>query len=373
MMKSAIACLGIGLLLAAEGWAQPEEPRQDVVRAEAPIVAGNAVNAKKLAITSALRQAAEQSYADIIKEGAPIPSPPPPAIAQLRASLASAPQRYVRSYRLIEQQTEGGMVRVMVEVDVDTVALRRAIDRALGTATVNLLPTNQPATNLIYIAGPAPAASLLAAGFGTLGIRARLDPSPTEAQLLANAAKEHARAIYVVAQSKAEEGLRGAFRVPVKCSLGWRLFGADLQATHGPVAARTDRDYGFGKDEAAARDACFASVAQTVVRDAAAAIRAPVTSLPFVTLKLDIPDVGAVPIVLRALKRLGTSAANEVRHVTANAAEIRVFTRTSGPMLQQALARELGGKLSFEPVQTSLDQIVAKVRGADTPPVEENR
>ena len=367
MTKLAIGCLA--LLLAAKARAQPEETRQDVVRAEAPIVAGNAVNAKKLAIASALRQAAEQSYADIIKEGAPIPSPMPPAIAQLRASLASSPQRYVRSYRLIEQKTEGGMLRVMVEVDVDAVALRRAIDRALGTATVHLQPVNRTVANVIYIAGSSSAASVLAASFGALGVRAQIDPSPTEAQLLTNAAKQNARAIFIVAQSKGAESLRGAFRVPVKCSLGWRLFGAGLRATHGPLMTRTDHDFGFGKDEASARKACFESVAQTVARDANAAIRSPVTSLPFVTLKLDIPNVGAVPIVLHALKRLGTSAANEVRQITATAAEIRVFTRTSGPMLQQALARELGGKLQFVPVQTSIDQIVAKVRGADAPPL----
>jgi hypothetical protein len=92
---------------------------------------------------------------------------------------------------------------------------------------------------------------------------------------------------------------------------------------------------------------------------------------PFVTLKLQLADVGAIPVVLQALKRLGSSTANEVRDVTANAAEIRVFTRTSGPMLLQALGRELSGKLQLSPVQTAIDLVVVNVRAADAPPVEE--
>ncbi len=371
MTKSAIASLGFCLLLAARVWAQPAEPKPNVVRAEAPIVAGNALNAKKLAVANALRQAAEQTYAELLKE---LETPPAPStMAQLKASLSSAPQKFVRSYRLIEQQTDGGVLHVMVEVDVDTVLLRREIDRARSTAAVQLPAGVRAAANVLLVAGAAPAASLVASALGSLSVRAQAHAATAEAQLLVDAGKQNAPALFLVAKSEAETRLRGAFRVPVKCSVGWRLFGAGLQAAHGPVAMRTDEDYGFGSDESAARSACFASVAHTVARAAAAALRAPATSTPFVTLKLEIPDVGAVPVVLQGLKRLGTSAGNEVRHLEANAAEIRVYTRTSGPMLLQALGRELGGKLAFEPVQTTVDQIVAKVRGAEIPPAEENR
>jgi hypothetical protein len=372
MTKSAVSSAILCLLLAAGAQAQSDEQKQNVVRAEAPIVAGNAVNAKKLAVASALRQAAEQAYAELVKEGEPMPSPSP-AVAQLRAALANAPQKFVRSYRLIDQQNEGGVLRVMVEVDVDTVVLRREMDRARGTAAAQAQPAARPAASMLYVAGPAPAAALVVAALAALGVRAQLDPAAAEAQLLASAARQNAYALAIVANSNTEDRVRGAFRVPVKCSLGWRLFPAGVQAAHGPAVARTDEDYGFAGDEASARNACFGSAAQAVARAASAAMHAPVTMATYVTLKLDLVDVGAIPVVLQALKRMGTSTANEVRHVTANTAEIRVFTRSGGPTLVQALGRELGGKLLLIPVQTAIDLVVVKVRGADAPASEENR
>jgi hypothetical protein len=208
------------------------------------------------------------------------------------------------------------------------------------------------------------------AALGALGVRAQLDPSAAEGALVANAAKQAAAALFVAAQSSVEEPVRGALRIPVRCSFAWRLFGAGAQASRGPSVVRTDEDYGYAADEAAARRACFESAAAIVARGAAASLRAPMTVATYVTLKLDITDVGAVPIVLGALKRVGSSTANEVRHVTSNAVEIRVFTRIGGPALLQALTRELGGKLPLLPVQTAVDLVEAKARGADAPPSE---
>jgi hypothetical protein len=350
MTKSVLCNVGLCLsLVAASAWAE-EAARENVVRAEAPIVAGNAVNAKKLAVANALRQAVEQALGEAIKDAAGTPGPS--AVPQLKASLASAPQRFVRSYRLIEEQKEGGVVRVMVEVDVDTMLLRREIDRARG-ATAAQMPATRPAANVMLVAGAAPAAAQVAAALGGLGVRAQVDPSGAEGPLLVNAARQSAYALSVVAQSGPPDLVRGA--------------------SNGPAVTRNDEDYGFAADAAAARSACLTSAADKVARAALAAMRAPVTSAPYVTLKLDIPNVGAIPVVLQALKRMGTSSANEVRHVTANAAEIRVFTRTGGPLLVQALARELGGKLSVVPIETALDRVVVKVGGADVPPPEENR
>src|SRR5450759_3940140 len=107
-------------MLAASGArAQAPEQSERVVRAEAPIVAGNAVNAKKRALADAFRQVVEKAFGELVKDGAPMPA----SVAQLKASLANSAQRFVRSYRLIEQGTEGGVMRVMVEADVDTVLL----------------------------------------------------------------------------------------------------------------------------------------------------------------------------------------------------------------------------------------------------------
>jgi hypothetical protein len=369
MTKSVLCSAGLCLSLVAHAWAE-EAARENVVRAEAPIVAGNAVNARKLAVASALRQAVEQALGEAIKEAEGVPGPS--ATPQLRASLASAAQRFVRSYRIIDEQKEGGVVRVMVEVDVDTMLLRREIDRARG-ATAPQMPAARQAAKVMLIAGPAPAAAQVAAALGGLGVRAPVDPSGAEGPLLANAARQSAYALSVVAQSGPPDRVRGTSRVLVKCSIAWRFFTAGLSASHGPTAARNDEDFGFAADEAAARNACLASAADKVARAALAVMRAPVTSAAYVTLKLEIPNVGAIPVVLQALKRLGTSSANEVRYVTANAAEIRVYTRTGGPLLVQALARELGGKLSVVPIETALDRVAVKVGGVDVPPPEENR
>ena len=156
MARGALGILVVlGLLATSAARAQAPEPNERVVRAEAPVVAGNAVNAKKRALADALRQATERALAEIVKQSEPLPSPPPPGVAQLKASLANSAQRFVRSYRLIEQQTEGGVLRVMVEADVDTVLLRQALDRARGSAPA-AAPASAPVANFMLVAGTTP-------------------------------------------------------------------------------------------------------------------------------------------------------------------------------------------------------------------------
>lgn len=361
---AATLCLG----WAAVAFAQPAETNQNVVRAEAPIVAGNAVSAKKRALADAFRQAAEQAFAELLKQGEPMPSPLPAGVAQIKASLANSAQRYVRSYRLIEQTSEEGLVKVMVEVDVDEVLLRREIDAARGAAAVRSQPSAKPVARALVVAGPAPAGTLVAAALGPEGVRAQLDPASTEPQLLVSAARQNALALFVTFRSAAEEKVRGTSRMPVKCAVAWRLFLAGAQAARGPVAQRTEEDYGFAEDEAAARGACLGRAATTAARGVATALRTPVTSAPFVTLQLQIDSLGVLPVLLQALKRLGAVTATEVRHVTGTELEIRAFTRVGGPMLLQALGRELGGKLALVPVRPPSEVIVARVQGADVPP-----
>ena len=373
MTKLAILLAGITVLTSAGAWAQPAEPKESVVRAEAPIVAGNAVNAKKRALADAFRQAAEHAFAELVKDGEPMPSPTPAGVAQLKAALANNAQKFVRSYRLIDQQTEGGVLKVMVEIDVDTVLLRRELDRVRGVASAQSAPAAKPVANVLLVAGLAPIGATVAAALGGAGVRAQLDPAQAEAQLLASAARQNAQALFVAAKSAGEGTVRGGFKIAVKCTLVWRLFGAGVQATHGPAVERADEDYGFANDETAARAACFEHAALAVARGVVTSLRAPVVSAPFVTLQLDIADLGVIPIVLQSLKRLGSVTASEVRHIAANTAEIRVFTRVGGLALFQALGREIGGKLLLVPVQTASDLVAVKVRGSESPVPEENR
>lgn len=361
----------VALCLLATSGARAQTPEQNerVVRAEAPIVAGNAVTAKKRALADAFRQAAERAFTELLKEGAPLPQPVPASVAQLKASLANSAQKFIRSYRLIEQQTEGGVLSVMVEAEVDTLLLRRALERAQGiSAAPAPAVAAAPAANFWLVAGAAPAAAMTASALTAAGVSARLDASMGEAQLLASAAKQNAYALFVAATSASEGAVRGTASISVKCSLRARLFTAGV-----PAMDRSDEDRGFAAEEKLARDACLARVSSQAVRGLVTAFRAPAVAATFATLQLDITNPGAIPTFLQALKRVGAVTGSEVRHVSANLAEIRVFTRMGGAALGQALSRELAGKLSVAATQTTNDLLALRVRALDSSALEENR
>jgi hypothetical protein len=363
---------GLCLLAASIAHAEPVAEQNDrVVRAEAPIVAGNALTAKKRALADAFRQAVERAFGELLKEGEPLPQPVPVAVAQLKALLANSAQKFIRSYRLIEQETTGGVLHVMVEADVNTVLLRRELDRARA-ATPTPTATTLPAAPFILVAGSAPAAAMTANALSAAGMRARPDPSSNESQLVASAAKQNAFALFITAGSTSEGLVRGALRASVKCSLNSHLYQAGSQARRGPVIDRTDADHGFAADENLARHACLTRVSTLAAREIVAALHAPAVTLPYVTLQLDIVDVGAIPIFLQALKRVGAVTAAEVRHVTANLAEIRAFTHMGGAALLPTLLREVAGKITVVPTQTTNDLLALRVRASNSSALEEN-
>jgi hypothetical protein len=347
------------LCLLAANVALAQSPNQDqderVVRAEAPIVAGNAVNAKKRALADAFRQAAERSLGDLLKLGEPLPQPMPVGVAQLKASLANSAQKFIRSYRLIEESTEGGVMRVMVEADVDTVLLRRELDRLRGAGTAPArAAATAPVAGFLLVAGTAPVAAMTAKALAAAGARVRLDPATGESQLLVSAGKQNAYALYVVATSASEGMVRGAGRISVRCNVRSRLFPAGVRAQ--PTIDRVDEERGFAAQENLARDACFERVSGQAARRLVTLLRAPTVSAPFVSLQLDIADPGAIPTFLQALARLGAVTATEVRQVSPSQAEIRVFA----------------GKLTLVPTQTTNGSIAMRVRALDSSAVEEN-
>ena len=364
----------LSMLVASGVRAEAPEQNDRVVRGEAPIVAGNAAAAGKRAVADALRQLVERALGELLKEGAGSPSPAPSGVAQLKASLPNSAQKYIRSYRLVEQEAEGGVVRVMVEADVNTVLLRRELERTRSASVVSstaLAPV--PAASFLLVAGAAPVAAMTASALTGAGVAARLDASPGEAQLVASAAKQNSSALFVVATSAGEGPVRGTSRLSVKCNLRSRLFQAGSQAQNGPLVDRSDEERGFAADEKLARDACFERAASQAARGLSAGLRAPTVAAVFVTLQLDIVDSGPVPLLLLALKRIGSVTATEVRHVAANLAEIRVFTRMGGAALGQALMRESAGKLAVTPTQTTNDVLALRVRALDSSALEENR
>lgn len=342
------------------------ETNDRIVKAEAPIVAGNAVSAKKRALSDAFRQAVEHAFGEVLKESTPLSQPWPPGLVQLKASLGNAAQKFVRSYRLIEQSSEGGVLKVMVEADVDTVALRREIDRARGTATAT--PAPKAASSLI-VGGPPRTTPTVVRALSAAGIAAQLGRATAEAQLLADGARQNAHVLFV-AESDSDEGVvRGAMQVSVKCSLAAHLFLAG-GASGRPILDQVEEDRGFGADSTAAREACVERTAAGLARAVSAKLRAPVMGTPFVTVHLDIADPGAIAVVLQACKRIGSVIAAEARQVTATSAELRVFTRMAGPSLQQSLARELAGKLAMVPTQTASEVLTLRVRNPDSSSLE---
>jgi hypothetical protein len=136
---------------------------------------------------------------------------------------------------------------------------------------------------------------------------------------------------------------------------------------------RTDEDRGFAADGNLAHIACLEKVSGLAARGLVSALRSPTVSTPFVTLQLDIADPGAVMTLLQALKRVSAVTATEVRQVAASVAEIRVFTRIGGVALGQILLRELAGKLTVAPTQTTNDLLALRVRPLDSSALEENR
>jgi hypothetical protein len=359
-------------LVAVEVFGQTGEQSEDVVRAEAPIVAGNAVSAKKRALADAFRQAVERAFAEVIKGSEPLPQPWPAAVAQLKASFASAAQRFVRSYRLIEESSEGGVFKVMVEADVDTVLLRRDLDRARGSAAAAAPPVAPKAASVVLVAGVPGATVAVVRAVTAEGALAQAEGAQSEAQLVASAAKRNAHALFVTEQVQDEGAVRGTLQVSVQCSLAAHLFLAG-RPTGRPALDEVHQDRGFGANQAAAREACVDRTATLLARAIVAKLRMSATAASFVTLQIDIVDPGAVSLILRACRRMGFVTATEVRQVTANSAELRVFTRMGGPALQQALTRELAGKLAIVPTQVGDSGLALRVRNPDSSALEENR
>jgi hypothetical protein len=196
-----------------------------------------------------------------------------------------------------------------------------------------------------------------------------LSRAPAEAQLIADAAKQNAHALFVAESDNDEGSVRGALQVGVKCSLAAHLFAAG-GPTGRPVLDQVDEGRGFGADKAAALAACVERTAALLARAVVPKLRTSVGAAPFVTLQVDIVDPGAISLVLQACKRMGSVTATEARQITATGAEIRVFTRLGGLALQQALVRELAGKLAVVPTQTGNDLLSLRVRNPDSSAIE---
>ena len=348
------------------------QPGEHVVNAEVPIVNGNAVVAQQRALADAFRQAVESAFSDLLKEGGTEAQPLTAGLMQLKASFANRGQRFVRSYRILEQEEANGRLRVQIDADVDTSLLRREMERARGT-TSEEFPTAsaRPAGPSILVGGELPdeARAAVVRALTAAGVQPQSVAARDESSLSATAGRQGGKALWLAAVSTGEGSVRGADRVSVRCELHARL----LSAGSGAEAASLERsERGFAGDEAAARIACWQRAAGALARHLSAFLRPTATGSRFVTLDLDVVEPAALMALIQVVKRLGAVNAAEIRHVTTTHAEMRVFTRMSGREIEAALMRDIAGRLLVTEMKPPADRVTLQVRLVQTgdPPPE---
>jgi hypothetical protein len=361
--------VGVGV---GTGWAQQPVPspapevNPRVITTEVPIVGGNAASAKQRAMDDAFRQAVERSFAALLAEAGIGPGEAlPPALNQLRAAFISRSRRYLRSYRVLEQGEQAGRYRISIDAEVDEGMLRREIDRARGGAAVPVAGPRAAGRGSAVVAGTPPEGTLaLARALGAAGVKADAPPlgSASESQVQQVAARSGAAAVLLSGQVAGEGPVRGTSKTAAFCKLQARV----LPAGGGPAADRAAETRAFADGDPAAREECLSRVAADLARQIADAIAPASAAAPVagraVTLELDLVEPAALPLVLRALKKVGTVSSAEVRRVVVGSVEIRAVTRLAAAALAAALARELSGAAAVVVGPAQPDRVSVQVR-----------
>jgi hypothetical protein len=360
-LRSVVAVASLALVLPAAAQ-EPPAANPRAIPAEAPIVAGNAASAKQRALDDAFRQAVERVFAVLVAEaGISASEPPPPALMQLKSTFFSRPKRYIRGYSIIEESQENGRIRLLVDADVNEGQLRREIDRARGAAPVVALPTSAP--SVLVTGGPPEAILAISRALGGAGVKADAPPlgSVDEGKARDIAARNHAAAALVVSANVTEDGaVRGTSKWAAGCRMAVRV----LSVGAAPPADRGAEARAFSEGKDAARAECLARAAGDVARQVAAGLTgaAPARDVRAVSLDLDLVEPAVLPMVLQALKKMGSVSSAEVRRVTVGHVEIRAVTRLSGSALVSAIARELTGAAEVTPGQATADRASLQVR-----------
>ena len=326
---------------------------------QAPVAAGDLATARDRALNEAFRQLVEGAFASLVAEsGAP---PPTPALTSLRAGWLQRPKRLVRSYRVLEQSEQGGLLRVRVTAELDESFMRREFDRARGAANRGVVPGALP----VVSAGAIEAATALVTALNAEGVRAQLQPGAPgdEPALRALAGRLGRGLVALVTGRAASEGpVRGAGQQAVECHLGVRLVPGDGAASSERAAGAR----GFQTSDTDARNACFARA----IRELLPVLRGDLGGggtaggdLRVVTLDLDINEPAVISPVLRALRKIGGPTSTEVRRVVVGKVELRVTSRLGAPPLLAALTRELATVATVSRTgQEQPDRLAAQIR-----------
>lgn len=334
-----------------------EESSERVVRTEAPIVAGNAVSAKKRALAEAFRQATERAYTELLTQSGVVKETP--RLQQLKSSFASSGQKFIRRYRILEEEEAQGKLLLMVEAEVDSVLLRREMEKTSDDRTASIKEQATGPGAPLQVGGrvlPAFAQQILVS-LAAVNVKAEANAAKDERALLIASAKANAPALYLKPDATNEGMVRGGGQLSIACRVDYRLFTSQGLKNSGAEVGR-----GFAPDEATARRACFANLSSRVARGVADSLLASFSRTPYITLQLDVVEPSVLSHFTAGLKRLGAVTASEVRLVTPTQVEIRVFTRVVGSTLQTLLLRELSNKLTINPIRIEPDRLTLQVR-----------
>jgi hypothetical protein len=252
-----------------------------------------------------------------------------PALSSLRAGWLQRPKRLVRSYRVLEQSEDGGLLRVRVTAELDEAFMRREFDRSRGVANRGVAPGVLP---VLAVGTPR--------GRDGAGQRARRrgHPRPVAGGRRqrrvgaagAGRARRRVRWRWSPAAPPARARCRGTGQQAVECQLGVRLVSAD--AGPGPSAAPARA----ASRSRRATPAPLASPGPPAIccrRCCPRSAAGPGTAgdLRVVTLDLDINEPAVISPVLRALRKIGGATSTEVRRVAVGRVEVRVSSRLTAP------------------------------------------
>jgi hypothetical protein len=225
------------------------------------------------------------------------------------------------------------------------------------------VPLSASAPSVLLTGGPPEAIMALTRALGSAGVKADAPPlGPVdESKARDIATRNHAVAALVLSANASEEGaVRGTSKWAAGCRMAVRV----LPVNAAPAADRSAEARAFSDGKDAARAECLARTAGDLARQVAAGLggAAQARDVRAVSLDLDMIEPAVLPMVLQALKKMGSVSSAEVRRVTVGHVEIRAVTRLSGQALVSAIARELTGAAEVTPGQAMADRASLQVR-----------
>ena len=305
---------------------------------QAPIVAGNRVQARDKALTAALEQAVDQALAYVLEPDARMK-----AQAALRAQLLPKARSYVPNYRVLdEHEIEGDKFQVQIEAQVDTTALRRDAMAIAGSSGPAKPPTAGKPRVLIALLGPPAAAArraLEAQGFPEAA--APETQPPTSDSDAAQRAKNAGAGLVVVgsAETRSDGHIRGTDQEAAQARVELRMLDADGHAlARGAADAR-----GFGASGTGAAEQALEQAATQAAEQMAAELAQKFTATPSGDPSGILIRVTGLP-TMRDLEALEQTLAQQQgvtsvapRRLGGGEVWITVRGRTAGGILAQTL------------------------------------